>query len=102
VDYRLTFSPQAQRDYDDMLFWIADRAGLRTSQRFMGRLQAYCESFRTFPHRGTLRDDVRLGLRWIGFERRVTILFDVVEDRVTILRLLYGGRDVEILVRESD
>jgi toxin ParE1/3/4 len=31
----------------------------------------------------------------MGFERRVTILFRVVEERVEILRILYGGRDVE-------
>jgi plasmid stabilization system protein ParE len=31
----------------------------------------------------------------MGFERRVTILFRVEEDRVEILRILYGGRDLE-------
>ncbi len=33
------------------------------------------------------------GLRIVGFERRVTVAFTVSEDRVTILRLFYGGRD---------
>jgi plasmid stabilization system protein ParE len=30
----------------------------------------------------------------MGFEHRVTILFRVGEDRVEILRILYGGRDI--------
>jgi hypothetical protein len=30
----------------------------------------------------------------MGFERRVTILFRVGEERVEILRILYGGRDL--------
>jgi len=30
----------------------------------------------------------------MGFEHRVTILFRVGEERVEILRILYGGRDL--------
>jgi len=30
----------------------------------------------------------------MGFERRVTILFRVEDERVDILRILYGGRDL--------
>ena len=42
-----------------------------------------------------MRDDVRAGLRIVSFERRVTVAFEVEEDRATILRLFYGGRDWE-------
>ncbi len=42
----------------------------------------------------TSREDVRAGLRTIGFERRVTIAFQVTSERVVIDRILYGGRDV--------
>jgi len=31
----------------------------------------------------------------MGFERRVTILFKVGKERVEILRILYGGRNLE-------
>jgi plasmid stabilization system protein ParE len=31
----------------------------------------------------------------MGFERRVTILFRVEEQRVEILRILYGGQNLE-------
>jgi hypothetical protein len=31
----------------------------------------------------------------MGFERRVTTLFKVGKERVEILRILYGGRDVK-------
>jgi plasmid stabilization system protein ParE len=39
------------------------------------------------------RDDIRPGLRVVGFERRATIAFRVEDDRVTILRIFHGGRD---------
>jgi toxin ParE1/3/4 len=46
--------------------------------------------------RGRRRDDIRPGLRIIGFERRVTVAFAVEEERVVILRIFYGGRDWEV------
>lgn len=48
--------------------------------------------------RGHHRNDIRPGLRIVGFERRVTIAFCVDESAVTILRVFYGGRDWEPLV----
>jgi toxin ParE1/3/4 len=50
----------------------------------------------TLPERGTLRDDLRPGLRTIGFEHRVAIAFRVSTDTVAVLRILYGGRKVEL------
>ena len=48
--------------------------------------------------RDTRRDDIRLGLRIVTFERRVTIAFTVDEARGVILRLFYAGRNWEDLV----
>jgi len=48
-----------------------------------------------FPNRGAGRDDLRPGLRILGFERRTVIALQVTADTVTILRILYGGRDIE-------
>lgn len=52
-----------------------------------------------FPERGTRREDLRSGLRIIGFERRVTIAFHVAADRITVDRVLYGGRDLSRALR---
>lgn len=40
------------------------------------------------------RDDLRPGLRVLGFERRVVIALRVGDGAATILRILYGGRDL--------
>jgi toxin ParE1/3/4 len=48
--------------------------------------------------RGMKRDDIRPGLRIIGFERRVAIAFTFDEEHVRIGRILYGGRDYEALL----
>jgi plasmid stabilization system protein ParE len=31
----------------------------------------------------------------MGFERRATILFKVEEERIEVLRILYGGQNLE-------
>jgi toxin ParE1/3/4 len=56
------------------------------------RIRAFCVSLDTFPERGESWKHVISCLRVIGFERRVSIAFRVAKDRVTILRVLYGGR----------
>jgi toxin ParE1/3/4 len=59
----------------------------------------YCEKMETFPQRGTRRDDLRPGLRTIGFRRRVTIAFAVEADTVMIIGVFYGGQDFEAALR---
>ena len=75
--------------------YIAERAGAERARGYTHRIAAYCRGLSTFPERGTRRDDLRPGLRVIGFERRVTIAFHITADRVTIDRVLYGGRDLK-------
>lgn len=47
-----------------------------------------------YPERGTLRDELRSGLRVIGYRRRVSIAFRVIDDSVHILGIFYGGRQM--------
>jgi plasmid stabilization system protein ParE len=53
----------------------------------------------TFPTRGRRRDDIRLGLRIVGFERRATIVFQVLRRDVIIVRIFYGGQEYERALR---
>jgi len=54
-----------------------------------------------FPQRGTARNDLRPGLRTVGFERRATIAFTVKGEDVIILRILYAGRSLDLAFDES-
>lgn len=63
-------------------------------KRGAGRIERCCLGFELAGERGTRRDDIRPRLRIVGFERRVTIAFHVEASRVTIDRILYGGRDI--------
>jgi toxin ParE1/3/4 len=91
---RVVFHDDAEEDLAGIVEWIAERVSLATARGYADRIRAYCERFDVFPERGTKRDDLSPpGLRTIGFERRITIVFTVTSDEVVILRLFYGGRN---------
>jgi toxin ParE1/3/4 len=80
--------------------WIADTASPETAIQYIDPIETYCRGMRVAPERGHKRDDIRPGLRIIGFERRVSVAFTVSETRVTILRLFHGGRNWEALFED--
>jgi toxin ParE1/3/4 len=87
------FSPEARSDLLRLYDWIAESAGARVAIGYIDRLESYCLGLDLASVRGHRRDDIRAGLRIIGFEKRVTIAFTVGDDDATILRLFYGGQD---------
>ena len=89
------FSPEARDDLFALYDWIAAAASPDAALSYVERIEAYCLGFAHASERGHRRDDIRLGLRIVGFERRVTIAFTVDETRVVILRVFYGGRNWE-------
>lgn len=100
--FDVSFQPEALNDIDRLYDWIVDNQGsVQIANRYTARLRKYLLGLSTFPHRGTRRDDLRPGLRLIGFERRVSIAFTVTDDSVIIARIFYGGRDVETLLDET-
>lgn len=88
------FSPEARDDLLRLGDWIAERAGSQVALGYMERLESYCLGFELAAERGHRRDDIRPGLRVVGFERRVAIAFRVMLAEVIILRIYYGGRDI--------
>jgi len=102
VTAEVIFSPDAQTDLDELYDWIADRTGSDTAQRYMDRIRRHCERLDVFPLRGTRRDDLAPGLRTFGIERRVLVAFKVYPDSVVIVRVLYGGRDVDAILGGGD
>lgn len=89
----VAFAPEARSDLLHLGDWIAERAGADVALSYIERLEAYCAGFETGSERGQRRDDIRAGLRIIGFERRVAIALTVSNTEVTILRLYYGGQN---------
>ncbi len=73
--------------------WIAERASPDTALGYIDRLESYICGFDYASERGTLFNDIREGLRTVGFERRVTIAFNDTAQDVIVLGLFYGGQN---------
>ncbi|EHS51110.1 plasmid stabilization system [Rhizobium sp. PDO1-076] len=96
------FTPEARDQLDKLEVDISGAASPAVAARYVDSIVDYCEKLQTLPHRGTRRDDLRPGLRTLGFRRRVTILFEVVDGAVNIIGVYYGGQDYEAALREGD
>lgn len=91
---RVRLRAEAEADIAGIYAYIRDHSSPEIARRYVQRIMAYLAGFETFPERGTRRDEIRPGLRIVGFERRVTIAFVVEADEVVVLNVLYGGRDL--------
>lgn len=92
---RVVFTARSEQQLDDLTDYIANESGEARAEAYVSRIIAYCEGLRTFPRRGARRDDLLPGLRTVGFERRVVILFAIQEDHVLIEGVFYGGQDID-------
>lgn len=96
MKYTVDFTPEAKNDLFDLYDYIADRSSSARALEYIERIEKTCMSLDTLPQRGTRSDDLRPGLRLIGFEHRVLIAFRVSSGSVAILRILYGGRSADL------
>jgi toxin ParE1/3/4 len=103
MTYTVVISARAENDLIAIFDYIAARAGAGIAGRFTDRIEAYLLGFADTPERGTKRDDLRPGLRTVGFRRRATILFEVdrARRRVVIYGVYYAGRSFEDVTEDD-
>lgn len=89
------YRQRARTDLISLYRYIARESSPKIAFGYVQRIEKTCSSLAHFPERGSAIRGQAAGLRKIGFEHRVTILFRVGEDRVEILRILYGGQNLE-------
>ena len=98
LPYHIRLRPEAETDLQLLYQGLVDRgASPSTARGYVNRIIGYVNSFDLFPKRGSVRNELRQGLRIVGFERRVSIAFIVDDDEqeVVVLRILYGGQQFE-------
>ena len=94
--YRIRLTDEAEADLQAIYTGISERSSTATARGYVNRIVGYLASFDLFPERGSLRNEIRPGLRVVGFERRVSIAFVVETDEVVVLRILYGGQELRL------
>ena len=99
--HKVSFRPSAERDLFQLYAYIAGEGSTEAADSFVQRIEKACLALETFPERGTRRDDIRPGIRVMGFERRATIVFRVMKAEVVVVRIFYAGQDYERALRRT-
>ena len=97
VEYR----PEAETDFQSIFDYVAEAAGIEVAEAYEARIRRACDRLVDFPGRGTPRDELEPGLRTVSFERRAVIAYFIEADTVVIVRILYGGRDIDSAFSED-
>lgn len=94
--FAVGFLSAAVDDLASIRDYITARNSREIADQFADRLVQYCEGLVQAPHRGTLRNEIRPGLRLIGWRRTITIAFavDDAARRVDIAGVFYREREV--------
>ena len=100
--HRVTFRPGAEQDLLELYDFIAGQEGPAIAAGYIDRIESACMGLALFPLRGRARDDIRRGLRTLGFERRATIVYSVSKREVTIVRVFCGGRHYQSILGSKD
>jgi toxin ParE1/3/4 len=66
--YPVVFTPEALEQIEALYAYIEQAASPLVAQRYNDAIVTYCETFQTFPLRGTRRDDIRPGLRITNYK----------------------------------
>ena len=94
MDYQVIFHPQAEVELEQLYEYIGQQASPAIAWNFVCGIRDYCQGLATFPERGTERAEYAPGLRIVGYRRTVSIAFAVRGERVLILGIFYGGRNI--------
>jgi toxin ParE1/3/4 len=90
---KVVFSRRAEQRLTELYDYIADNGSPVIAISYIRRIRLACLALAELPARGVRRDDIATGLRTVTMERRVTIAYRVLQSRVVIVTIAYGGRD---------
>ncbi|MBD2308103.1 type II toxin-antitoxin system RelE/ParE family toxin [Chroococcidiopsis sp. FACHB-1243] len=88
-------SQPASRDLQDILNYFAVE-NVNASERFLQSFNKKCQQLVSFPNMGQQYDNLRLGLRGLPLDGYI-ILYQVGKDRIEIVRVVSGKRNLETL-----
>ncbi|MBL8398922.1 MAG: type II toxin-antitoxin system RelE/ParE family toxin [Candidatus Accumulibacter sp.] len=95
---RLDFSPQSERDLEDIGDYIAQDNPLRAVS-FVRELREACMRLVHHPGIGALRPELLSGLRILPYGRYL-IAYSAGDTTVRVERILHSARDIDALFGE--
>lgn len=82
--FSVEFAPEAADQLEALEDYIAGQGSPETASAYVEAIMAYSENLQSFPHRGTMRDDIRAGLRITNYKGSAVIAFAVKRETVRL------------------
>ena len=96
----IRFSDQAENDLDEIWDYAAEHS-FQTADQRVKRILSVCFSFIETPELGRHREEFRKGMRSFAVGNYI-IFYRAWSERIDILRIIHGARDLEILLVSGD
>lgn len=89
-------SMQAYEDLQEIVDYLAMQSGsFDVAQKFISELDSKLIQYARQPEMGTIRNELRRGLRCFTFKKNYVVYYLVRPSGIEVARLLHGSRDVE-------
>lgn len=102
---RINYTPEAQRQLNELDDWITKAASAEVAQRFVSALLDHIDGIQAFPLAGRARDDARPGMRTSTYKKRTLVAYEVDESSgelvINILGVFHRGQDWEAALGEA-
>ena len=96
---RIHYTPDAERQLNELDEWITENASADTAERFVRAILDHIDRIMVFPLAGRGRDDLRPGMRTTTFKKRTLIAYEVDESGdelvVNVLGVFHAGQNWE-------
>ena len=91
--FRVIYTAECRAQLAELRDYIAAQESKRIAAGYMRRLRTFCDELAIAPH----REGIKFDQRSIGFERRVSVVFEVVDaDKVVnIAGIRYAGQRLD-------
>ncbi|HNB16754.1 MAG TPA: type II toxin-antitoxin system RelE/ParE family toxin [Candidatus Obscuribacter sp.] len=95
----LEYSPNAERNLVEIENYITDKADAKTADGVVDKVLDRCDQLTDMPRSGKVRDEIADGVRSVTSGNFV-IYYRIRSDKVEILRVWHGSRDIAALRTE--
>ena len=96
--------PSVAQDFFEIAQLIGEYASYSVAEKKVDEIERFIAKLTDFPHIGTIRDDISLGLRAIPAAEKAVICFTVNDKThtVKIVCVTYAGQDWQEIVRARE
>lgn len=98
---RILRKPRAQRDLIEVWQYIAAGSGLDRADAFSDRIEQKLDLLAENPMLGRPRTELKQGLRSFPVGRYLVLYFPL-DDGIDVVRVLYGGRNLDTIFRNEE